>query len=200
MRPRSPGWVGSRRRSPPIARHSSRETYRPRPLPSSGRSSVPRTNRPKSRRGPPRRRPGPLVGDRQPERGGGRVHGDRRPTGDRAAVLDGVVEQRPQDLVELVGVGDGEPALGVVRQLERARRPSPSASQALRTRVASDRTSARGSEGPRLEPGHGQQLADHPRQPLGLLGDDPEAPVRTVLVRAGRRRPGCWSAASGGCG
>ena len=51
---------GSRTRSPPIARHSSRETYRPRPLPSSGaRVSPPRTNRPNSRAAVGvRRRPG----------------------------------------------------------------------------------------------------------------------------------------------
>ena len=36
-------------RSPPIARHSSRDTYRPRPLPSSAGRSPPRSNRPNSR-------------------------------------------------------------------------------------------------------------------------------------------------------
>jgi len=33
----------------------------------------------------------------------------------------------------------------------------------------------------RLEARHGQQLADHPRQPVGLLGDDREAAVGPVV-------------------
>src|SRR5260370_308502 len=33
---------------------------------------------------------------------------------------------------------------------------------------------------PGLEARHGQELANHPRQPVGLLGDDREAPIRVV--------------------
>ncbi len=70
-----------------------------------------------------------------------------------------------------------------------------SASHARRTRMGEGDDLAAGLEGAGLEAGHGQELADHPRQPVGLLGDDPEPAIRPVAdellgVRpdAGQRR------------
>src|SRR3954471_13280562 len=34
----------------------------------------------------------------------------------------------------------------------------------------------------RLEASHGEELADHPRKAVGLLGDDPEPPIRAVAA------------------
>ena len=96
-----------------------------------------------------------------------------------ASVLDRVVEEGPQDLVELIGVGDRQPAAGPVFEREL---------DALRPERLPGPTHARGEgedvglgpERPGLEPADRQQLADHPAQPVGLLGDDPEATVRTL--------------------
>ena len=57
---------------------------------------------------------------------------------------------------------------------------TPSASHVRRTRAAGRHDLEPGPQRARLDPAHRQQLADHPRQPVGLLGDDPEAPVRRV--------------------
>ncbi len=140
-----------------------------------------------------------LLGDAWTAVGQGHAQARRRavrgdPDRDRRApaVLHGVVEQRPEDLVELIRIGDREPAGGPVLQAEgdfgRAERlpglPDPSRQRDhLGSRV--DRA--------RLEPRDGQQLPDHPRQALGLFGDDAESlvgPVELELlgVRADARQ------------
>ena len=117
--PPPPGTAGSRTRSPPIARHSSRETYSPSPLPPSavGVARPARTGV-NSRSRSVSATPGPpsaiVSRSGRPRRRQRRS----RVIGVRAAVLDRVVEQRPEHLVELVGVGDGQPAAGPVVEVE----------------------------------------------------------------------------------
>ena len=86
--------------------------------------------------------------------------GDDRHVDRRAApVLERVVEEGPQHLVELVGVGDRQPALGIVVELEGhlggerlPGSPGPGGkAHDLETRP----------QRARLEPGHGEELADH---------------------------------------
>ena len=129
----------------------------------------------------PRATPRAVVGDGDAEVAGLGV--DRRSSTSiarPAAVDDRVVEERPQHLVELVAVGEREPAGRAVLERERhvRRRPAPPTS-AARARPGEHDLDP-GPQRARLDPAHRQQLADHPRQPVGLLGDDPEAPVRRV--------------------
>ena len=86
--------------------------------------------------------------------------GDDRHVDRRAApVLDGVVEEGPQHLVELVGVGDRQPAIGIVVEpeghlgCERLPRAAGSGSQAHDFEAWTQRA--------RLEPCHREELADH---------------------------------------
>ena len=84
------------------------------------------------------------------------------------AVLHGVVEQRPEDLVDLVRVGHGEPAAGLVDQLEGdvarpQRLPRPPDARREREDLGHRAQDAG------VEPADGQQLADHPREAVALL-------------------------------
>ncbi len=94
------------------------------------------------------------------------------------AVLDRVVEQRPEDLVELVAVGDGQPVRGLVVEVERpvghAERVPGAAGPAARWRA----TSAIGRGGCDSSRLTRSELLDHPRQAIGLFRDDRQPRVR----------------------
>ena len=155
-----PATGGSSTRSPPIARHSSRETYSPSPDPSSPDPSGRRSHRRSAGAAlEPAEQPLAIrlrdaaapVGDGQPQLRDVRRRDDRDDL-DRhwpaLAVLDGVVEERPQHLVELVRVGDGQPAVGAVvegRTPRRRRRAPPTPSGPA---PPSATTSARGLKAP----------------------------------------------------
>ena len=120
-----------------------------------------------------------MVGDGGGDVTGLRVDGDRDVDRGPSAVDHRVVEQRPQDLVELVGVREGEPARRAVLDGEwdvgdAERLPRPANAGPGREHLDARTQRAR------LDPAHRQQLADHPRQAVRLLGDDPEAPVGRV--------------------
>ena len=120
---------------------------------------------------------GAVVRDGDRHQLGPGIDRDGRLDGRAPAVVDGVVEDRPQHLVQLVRVREREPAGGAVVQREghvRRAQGLPGPPDAGRGREHLQP----GPQRPGLDPAHGQQLADHPRQPVGLLRDDPEAAVR----------------------
>ncbi len=92
------------------------------------------------------------------------------------AVLHSIVEERPHDLLRSVRIGDDEMWLASHGQLEWAiapqRSPSPFA-QGLKCEYFLARRNDAG-----LEPRRDQELADHPTQPLGLVGDRLQIGVR----------------------
>ena len=198
--PRGPGSTGSSTRSPPIPRMRARDTYSPSPLPLPlVRPAAPRSNRPNSQARSDSSSPWPwsaIVVHRRPRLGVGADRDvDRAP-----AVLDGVVEQRPEHLVELVAVGDGEPVRSLVAERQRPVPDRERVPGALDPRR--DRQDVRGRPGRlRLEPADEEQLLDHPGQPVRLLGDDRQArDRRSVAAERVGVRLGSRSAASGGCG
>ncbi len=116
--PPPPGLAGSRTRSPPIARHSSRETYRPESAAAVGgriAAALEAGEQPIAVRV---RDPGPAVADGQPHATPRLIDSDDGSDRRAATVLDRVVEERPEHLVELVRVGDGEPTTGSVVEVE----------------------------------------------------------------------------------
>ena len=100
-------------------------------------------------------------------------HGvDRRPT----AVAHRVVQQRPQDLVELVGVAQGQPALGAVLQGERHVGGTQRLPRAANPWHGREHLQPR-AQRPGLDAADGQELADHAREAVDLLGHDVQPPV-----------------------
>src|SRR5215213_9060845 len=105
-----------------------------------------------------------------------------------AAVPRAVVEQRPEDLVELVRVCDRKPTVGVVAEVEGdvgGAERVPGATNPRRQ----GKDLRRGLQRAGFEARHGDQLADDPVQAVGLLDDDREPRVRPLRAQDLRVRP-----------
>src|SRR5450759_4093253 len=131
-----------------------------------------------------RRNPRAVVGDGEVESAGGLV---RRyldlDLAFAAAVLQGVVQERPQDLVQLVRIPHGQPSAGQVSQLKVHRGGVECLPGATNSQPQRDNLHL-GTQHAGLEPGDGEKLANEAGEPVRLLGHDLKA---AVLGRLDRR-------------
>ena len=132
-------------------------------------------------RGPPRRRRAPWSAMvTQQVAGLGSTRDRRRRSAVRPPYLTALSSSAHSTWSSWSRVGERRASPRSRRRARTARPSTPSASHVRRTRAAGRDDLDPRPQRARLDPAHGQQLADHPRQPVGLLGDDPEAAVRRV--------------------
>ena len=190
-----PSTGGSRTRSPSIARHSSRDTYRPSPLPSPvGRSRAALE---------PAEQPVAVVlvdaravvldRDLDPRRRARRP-ATRASTPLRLPYFTALsrIAHRTWSSWS-ASASASQPSL--VSSSVNGTSAAPSASHVAARGRAGDEDLLPRPQRAGLDPADGQQLADHPAEPVRLLGDDPEPPVRPlrlellrVAADAGERR------------
>ena len=171
--------AGSSTRSPPIARHSDRETYSPSPVPSAlapGGAALVALEDPVAVLRPHAR---PAVGDGHRERPssarGATGAWIAAPPAYRALLSSSA--QSTWSSWSGSAIASQPPASSSSSNGTPA---TPSASQARRTRGASARTSVADFSVPDSRPRHRHELADDPVQPVGLLDDDPEPLVGSL--------------------